>query len=81
MPEQQLVEIVQAMGSEASLNVTFLKLEPHTDKMLTVFNQYCREQLGVDEDTINVVDLSKCTGEGIATEFEESVIQQVEFLR
>jgi hypothetical protein len=81
VPEQQLVDIAQDVGSEASLSITFLKLTRHTDQMLTVFNQHCREQLGDDEDTVSVVDLSKCTGEGIATEFEESVIQQVEFLR
>ena len=79
VPEKQIYDMILATEDDASLKLVFLKLhESYTDKMLNVINAHCRTQLGGNSDRMPVVDLSTCTGDNIATQFEESVVSSVE---
>jgi GTPase SAR1 family protein/DNA-binding winged helix-turn-helix (wHTH) protein len=80
-PEQQICDMVLSMEDDniTSLKLVFLKLhESYTDKMLQVINAHCRIQLGGTVDRMPVVDLSTCTGDNVATQFEKSVVSSVE---
>ncbi len=75
VPEKQIIEMIKAAGA-ASLNITFLKLNSGTDKMVSVLNAKCKEALGTG-DTIKVVDLSAASGGDIAEGFEGSILASV----
>ncbi len=79
MPEQQLVSMMLDKGDEhqgLGVRVTFVSINPSTDKMVQVLNAHCADAA---EKKITVMDLSSCAADvqSIAAEFGRAVQEEI----